>query len=113
MTVKKKIIMQGHHPDREAMPDYTISLRKWIHLYLRRLEQFGATESNIKELENVYEAVGWVLFLKKAKMIQGIDKEIIDKEAKNISKKEYFFETNKSEKRKEKKNDKSAIKSGS
>jgi hypothetical protein len=76
MTVKRKApVYQGHHPDREAMPDYTISLRKWIHLYLRRLEQFGATESNIKELENVYEAVGWVLFLKKAKLIQTNSKE--------------------------------------
>jgi hypothetical protein len=82
MSVKKKICYQGHHPDREAMPDYTISLRKWIHLYLRRLEQFGATESNIKELENVYEAVGWVLFLKKAKLIQAQTKENAAKEKK-------------------------------
>ena len=71
MTIKRKApIYQRHHPDRELLPDYTITLRKWLHLYLRRLEQFGATESNIKELENVYEAVGWVLFLKKAKLIQ-------------------------------------------
>lgn len=69
MPTKKKIIMQGHHPNRDLFPNYTIPLRKWIHLYLRRLEQFNPTEENIKELENVYEAVGWILFLKKGELI--------------------------------------------
>lgn len=83
MVIKKKpICYQKHHPDRELLPDYTISLRKWIHLYLRRLEQFAPTESNIKELTNVHEAVGWVLFLKKAKLIQSKAKENTSKEEK-------------------------------
>ncbi len=64
----KKVIFQRHHPSRELFPGYTIKLRKWIHLWIRRLEQFKPTKSNIDELERVVRAVNWIYNLKKMEL---------------------------------------------
>lgn len=69
----KKTVMQNHHPDRELLPDYTIPLRRWIHLFVRRLEQFKATPDNLKEMDNVVLAVGYI----RQKMWQAINKKAL------------------------------------
>ena len=61
---KKKIVYQGHHPSREFFPDYVIRLRKWVHMFVRRLEQFKPTKENIEELDNVVKAITWIYNLK-------------------------------------------------
>ncbi len=61
----KKIIFQGHHVSRDLFPNYVIRLRKWIHLYVRRMEQFKPTRENIDELERVVRAVTWIYHLKR------------------------------------------------
>jgi hypothetical protein len=47
-----------------------LRLRKWVHLYIRRLEQFKPTEENINELRETYEAVAYIYLLKKAEYEQ-------------------------------------------
>lgn len=61
---KKKIVYQGHHPSRELFPNYTIKLRKWVHLYVRRLEQFKPTKENLEELNEIVKTVTWIYNLK-------------------------------------------------
>jgi hypothetical protein len=67
---KKNVIYQGHHPSRTRWPNFTLSLRKWVHLYIRRLEQLKPTEENLDELAKVFEAVGYIYLLKKAEYEQ-------------------------------------------
>jgi hypothetical protein len=47
-------------------PSFTIKLRKWIHLFIRRLEQFKPTKENIDELFEVFCAIGYIYLLKRA-----------------------------------------------
>jgi len=56
----KKVCYQNHHPDREKHPDWTIKLRRWQHLMVRRMEQYKATPENLVEMENVVTAVTYI-----------------------------------------------------
>jgi hypothetical protein len=58
--MSKKIVYNEHHPWRERWADFTIPLRKWEHLFIRRLEQYKPTPSNLEGLENVLLAVRFV-----------------------------------------------------
>ena len=60
----KKVVYQGHHPSRALFPNYTIRLRKWVHLYVRRLEQFKPTKQNLEELNEIVKATTWIYNLK-------------------------------------------------
>jgi len=60
MTVRK-IVYQGHHFDRVKFPNTTVKLRKWVHMYVRRLEQFKPTKENMDELFQVYKATQFIL----------------------------------------------------
>lgn len=73
--MKNKIVYQGHHPSRDMMPNYTIRLRKWVHMFIRRLEQFKPTQKNIEELEAVARAVVWVYHLKKVEYDESLSGE--------------------------------------
>ena len=61
VSKRKKIIYNDHHPDKEKFPDWTIPLRNWMHLFIRRCEQFGSTEANLSEILNLEEAVGEII----------------------------------------------------
>jgi len=68
-----KTVYQGHHPSRILFPNYTIKLRQWIHMFVRRLEQFSPTDSNIEELRATEEAVSWIRRLKELELKGHID----------------------------------------
>jgi len=76
----RKVVYQGHHPSRELFPDHTIRLRKWIHMFVRRLEQFKPTEENLKELHNVVQAITWIYNLKSMEYskIEDLTKRILE-----------------------------------
>ena len=57
----RKIIYQEHHPDREKYPDYTIKLRKWIHMFITRLNQFKSTIENREEIRNVRKCIDEII----------------------------------------------------
>lgn len=59
----KKIVFQKHHPSRKLFPNYTIKLRNWHHLFIRRLEQYKPSEENLAILYNIRLAVEWVYML--------------------------------------------------
>jgi len=47
-----------------------MKIRKWIHMFIRRLEQFNPTEENVDELRKTSEAVAYIHLLKKAECEQ-------------------------------------------
>lgn len=47
---KRRVVYQEHHPDRERRPDYTIRLRKWLHLVITRIQRMNPTEENYRDL---------------------------------------------------------------
>lgn len=53
-------VYNEHHPSRELFPDFTLRLRSWMHLTVRRLEQLDVTQENFVDLCNMAEAVDWV-----------------------------------------------------
>lgn len=61
-------VYNEHHPSRELWPDFTLRLRSWMHLTVRRLEQMEPTQENFVDICNMAEAVDWVKKLMYVKM---------------------------------------------
>jgi hypothetical protein len=57
---KGEITYNEHHPSRELFPCFTLRLRSWMHLAVRRMEQMDATEENFMDICSMAEAVDWV-----------------------------------------------------
>lgn len=64
----KERMYQEHHPSRELFPDFTLRLRSWMHLAVRRMEQMDATEENFMDICSMCEAVDWIKKLMFVKM---------------------------------------------
>lgn len=69
---KGKTVYQEHHPDKEAMPNYTITLRRFHHYFISRLDNFKSNSSNLKELYNVKKAVSFII----KRMLKELNKNV-------------------------------------
>lgn len=57
MPKKKKICYQSHHVSYDELPDFTIPLRKWIHLSMTRVNQLKSTIPHLQEVLNLQMAL--------------------------------------------------------
>ncbi len=57
---KKGIVYQRHHVEYEELPDFTVKLRRWVHLAMTRINQLGSTSENLEEVQNIQMALGFI-----------------------------------------------------
>lgn len=57
----KKIVRQFHHVNKKLVPNTVIQLRKWIHYYISRTNNFKSTKDNLEEVFGIRESIDFII----------------------------------------------------
>ncbi len=60
MPKKRKLVYQSHHVAYEELPDFTVKLRRWVHLAVTRIGQLKSTPEHLEEILNIQMALQFI-----------------------------------------------------
>jgi len=50
---------QAHHVDRERYPGFTVSLPKWLHFVLTKVQRYKANDKNLKIIHDFIQSLNY------------------------------------------------------